>query len=93
LSKEIFKEPFGLLTSKVDQTPPSKFIPTDNVTMAEKSSKRVSRKGRGAFQPWTHSCPGLYGYLVFFGGNKEQILLLDVVVFYEIIAKNIKFVS
>ena len=32
------------LILNVDQTP-SKFVPTDNVTMAEKSSKHVSRKG------------------------------------------------
>jgi len=36
------------LILNVDQTP-SKFVPTDNVTVAEKSSKHVSRKGRGAF--------------------------------------------
>ena len=34
----------------------------------------------------------LYGYLVFFAENKEQILL-DVVVSNEISAKNIKFAS
>lgn len=32
------------LILNVDQTP-FKFVPTDNVTMAEKSSKHVSRKG------------------------------------------------
>ena len=32
------------LILNVDQTP-SKFVPTDNVTMAKKSSKHVSRKG------------------------------------------------
>jgi len=46
------------LILNVDQTP-SKFALTDNVTMAEKSSKHVSSIGRGAFQPWTHSCPNL----------------------------------
>jgi len=68
------------LIRNVDQTP-SKFVLTDNVPVAEKSSKHVSRKGRGALQPCTHSCPSLYGYLVFFAGNKEQILWLDVVGF------------
>ena len=44
-------------------------------------TEAVESAERGAFQPWTHLCPSLYGYLVFFAGNKEQILLLDVVVF------------